>query len=807
MTRPTAAAAEDTTTETGCLHCGQPRPARDVSGYCCIGCEAVHAALRDGDLLRYYELRGDRAEPVGELHLERRDRLWCEPMATALQSATQPQTLTLGVQGMRCAACVWLIQELFARASQDDHLLVNAGRGSLTLRVRPEFPLLRFIADVERFGYVLGKAGTQDRPADDLLMRLGVCAALAVNTMMFSLAVYLGMQEGPLRSFLHTLSFGLTTLSVLIGAPVFLRSAWQAMRSRLLHLDVPIAAGIVLTYSAACWSFATGRTEAAYYDSLSVFIALMLLGRYLQTRTVTSNQSRLLASTGAEAVMTRRLDGDVVTLLPAADVREGDLLLIGAGDLVPVACVLASADARCALDWITGESDPVAYAENTPIPAGAFNIGGSAFRARAVEGFADSALRDLLAAPDRDHSQRRTRTGDAFARIYVPSVVVSALAGCGYWWWQTGALETGLSVATAVCVVTCPCAIGIATPLANDLVLSRLRRAGLFVRSTTLLDRLTSVTRVVFDKTGTLTTGRLRVTSLDSIAQLDDEARRVLYTMTASSVHPKSVAIYRALHGRGGKLVPDTVTTEHAGRGISATVNGHEYRLGRQDFVGNGVGDCLCFGRDGEVLTNIVTSEDLRHDSAQQLRSLSNAGYETWILSGDQPERVQLLASAVSIPSERALGGQSPDDKAAWIRAHDDNDTLMIGDGINDSPAVREAHCSGTPSIDRAFMPGRTDFYFVTAGLAPIALALRLAKRLAGVTRLNQTFAVAYNVGAVGLSLAGLMRPWMAAVLMPLSSLVVLAWTGALLRDTGRAPTRRQLPARSPKPALVEGTP
>ena len=802
---------EDTAADAGCLHCGQPRSSGDITGYCCIGCEAVHAALRDGDLLRYYELRGDRAEPVGELHLERRDRLWCEPIAASLRDATKPQTLTLGVQGMRCAACVWLIQELFARVSKDDHLLVNAGRGSLTLHVRPEFPLLRFIADVERFGYVLGKAGTQDRPADDLLMRLGVCAALALNTMMFSLAVYLGLQEGPLRSFMHTLSFGLTTLSVLIGAPVFLRSAWLALRSRVLHLDVPIAAGIALTYAAACWSFVSGQTEAAYYDSLSVFIALMLLGRYLQTRTVTNNQSRLLASTGAEAVMTRRIEDGVVALVPASNVRAGDLLLISAGDLVPVACTLESDHARCALDWITGESDPVSYEEDTAIPAGAFNIGGSAFRARAMQPFAESALRDLLAAPDRDHSERRTRTGDTFARIYVPSVVVSALAGCGYWWWQTGVLETGLSVATAVCVVTCPCAIGIATPLANDLVLSRLRRAGLFVRSTTLLDRLTTVTRVVFDKTGTLTTGRLRVTSIDALTQLDDEARHLLYTMTASSVHPKSVAIYRALHTRGGKLVASVdgttpVTTEHPGRGISATFNGHEYRLGRHDFVGTGASDSLCFGRDGEVLVDIATSEDLRHDSARELRNLAHTGYETWILSGDQPERVRHLAGTVSIPNERALGGQSPDDKAAWIRAHDENDTLMIGDGINDSLAVREAYCSGTPSIDRAFMPGRTDFYFVTAGLAPIALALRLAKRLAGVTRLNQTFAVAYNVGAVGLSLAGLMRPWMAAVLMPLSSLVVLAWTGALLRDAGRVPTRRQSPALDPKPALVEGT-
>lgn len=778
-----------------CLHCGQSVAPSSTSAYCCLGCEAVHAALSDGDLLRYYDLRGERAEPVGDLHLERRDKLWLEPIADQLAACDKPTQLTLGVQGLRCAACVWLIQELFQRESQGDHILVNAGRGTLSLHVAPTFPLRRFIANIERFGYLVGAArDASDRletRSNDLLVRLGVCAALAANTMMFTFAVYLGLPKGPLHSFLHSLSFGLTSLSVLIGAPTFVRSAWHAVRSRLLHLDVPIAAGILLTYTAACWSFLSGETDAAYYDSLSVFIALMLLGRYLQTRIVANNQSRLLMNTGADAVMTRRVEGDVVSLIAASELREGDVLLISPGDLVPVACTLLTDNARCSLDWITGESDPISYENTAAIPAGAFNVGDRAFRARATESFAASALRELLASPDRDQDDRRTSNGDAFARIYVPTVVVAATAGLAYWWWQTGTLEAGLSVATAVCVVTCPCAIGIATPLAHDLVLGRLRRAGLFVRSTTLLDRLTAVTRVVFDKTGTLTTGRLQLANPSALDHLSNEARDALYTMSASSVHPKSVAIHRALHERGGKLLPATEVTEQAGQGLVARVNATEYRLGRRDFVVGDAGDDLCFGSNGTVLTELTTIEDVRHDSRRELATLGELGYETWILSGDQPSRVASLATDLHVPDSRALGGQSPSDKASWIKAHDQRNTLMVGDGINDSLAVREAYCSGTPSIDRAFMPGRTDFYFVTAGLAPITLALTLARRLARVTKLNQGFAIAYNVGTVGLSLAGLMRPWMAAVLMPLSSLVVLAWTTALLHE-GRG--RRDAP-------------
>lgn len=768
-----------------CVHCGQWVPDSNVTAYCCVGCETVHHALRDGGLLRYYSLRGERDAPVGDLHLARRDRMWLEPLEERLSSSDSPLQLTLAAQGLRCAACVWLIQELFRRANEGSAtILVNVGRGTLSLHVPATFPLRKFVVDVERFGYLLGTARPDDTNADALLIRVGVSAALAANTMMFSLAVYLGLPEGPLHSFLHSLSFGLTTLSVLIGAPVFVRSAWHAMRAQVLHLDVPIAVGILLTYTAACWSFITGATGAAYYDSLSVFIALMLLGRYLQTHIVADNQTRLLATTGAEALMTRRVDGDVVTLVAATAVREGDVLLISAGELVAVACTLVSDEARCALDWISGESDPIGYVQGAPIPAGAFNVGDRAFTVRATEAFSTSTLRELLATPDADETSRSSNRGDAFARVYVPAVVAAAAGGLGYWWWTTGSIEAGLSVATAVCVVTCPCAIGIATPLAHDLVLGRLRRAGLFVRSTTLLDRLTAVTRVVFDKTGTLTTGRLRLATPQLLDTLSDEARDVLYTMSASSGHPKSVAVHRALSERGGKLFTDADVIERAGDGVCARVNGCEYRLGRREFVTTNGGDGLCFGVDGGSLLELSTIEDVRHDSAQELRALSGAGYETWILSGDDTAHVDSLARDVGIAPHRALAQQSPTAKQAWIKAHDRHDTLMVGDGINDSLAVREAHCSGTPSIDRAFMPGRTDFYFVTAGLAPITLALSLSRRLARVTRLNQWFAITYNVGAVGLSLAGVMRPWMAATLMPLSSLLVLAWTGALLRGS-----------------------
>jgi P-type Cu2+ transporter len=448
--------------------------------------------------------------------------------------------------------------------------------------------------------------------------------------------------------------------------------------------------------------------------------------------------------------------------------------------------------ASCSLDWINGESEPRSFLPGEAIPAGAFNAGAAALHVRALHPFGTSTLTELLRrpAPERLDGPRATPWWGRVSRAYVVAVLVAAGGALAGWMVATGDVVRSFEVTTAVLVVTCPCAFGIAVPLAHEMAQARLRRLGLFVRSTTLLDRLRDVRRVVFDKTGTLTDGLLHIADPSPLEALDDHERSVLYGMVVRSAHPKSAALRRALEGAGRRPrhQPDLAVTEHVGVGLEARVQGAVHRLEAAPPSGSEPDSLtdLVYTVDGRVRARLSTRESLRPDALAEIRRLGRAGYDLWLLSGDTRDRVRRMAERLGLAADRGVGGQDPASKAAWLADHDPGHTLYIGDGINDTAAVDVAGCAGTPSVDRPFMASRCDFYFVTPGLAPIAHALRVSGDLAQVVRRNLAFAIAYNTIAVGLALAGFMQPWLAAILMPASSLTSLALTTAALSEGTR---------------------
>lgn len=764
-----------------CAHCGAPLGPGSVDRFCCTGCERVHHVLTAGGLERYYELRGERGEPVGQSAGER-DHAWLEPLAAGLESANGLTRVAVDVAGVHCAACVWLIGELFERQPHGRACLVNASRGRIELTVENGFDLRRFASEVEAVGYGLGPAlKERSRRADELTLRMGISVALAMNTMVLSLAIYLGLEDGPVHALARQLGFALAAATVLVGGSFFVRSAWQSLRRGLLHLDLPIAIGVVLAFAGSTWSFFAGG-NAEYFDTLAIFIALMLVGRWLQERVVAKNRARLLASDGVEGLWTRRLADGVPALTRAVELRAGDTLVLAPGDLVPVDATLAEAT-RLRLDWINGESEPRPFEAGAIAPAGAFHSGHGAVRAVCTTDFAGSSLVELLATPRPKEEGDAARVWDRIARYYVLGVLAAAAGAFALWMRLEDDPHRALAVTTAVLVVTCPCAFGIAVPLARDLVQSALRRAGLFVRSSTLLDRSVAIRHVVFDKTGTLTTGSPEIADRGPIDALTEEQRAVLFGMAAESSHPKSAAVMHAIGA--ARTLDGLVVHEEAGKGLSLSHEGHLYRLGRPDWAApSDVLDAdvdLVFARDGRALAALTTREAARADAREELARLEAAGYTTWILSGDAPAKVDALAQELGVPRERAIGGASPREKAAWIAAHDGEHALFVGDGINDSLAADAALVAGTPAIDRPFLPSKSDFYFVTPGLSPIRRLLESAARLRSVVRTDLAFAVAYNAGAVALAYAGLIEPWVAAVLMPASSLTTLAFTALTL--------------------------
>ncbi len=786
-----------------CAHCGADlESARGP--YCCDGCKLVAEILRDRGLLRYYDLRGARGVPIAVAGPARGGTEWLSLLESKLVTESGLVPVQLDAQGLHCSGCVWLVDEMFRRSGKPGRVITNPIRGTVDLFVGHDFPLRAFVEDVERLGYRLGPRRRSDA-GSDLILRMGVCIALAMNAMIFAIALYGGVSDPKLYWLFNGLAFALSLVAFFVGGIVFVRSAFQSLRRGLLHLDLPIAIGLVLGYVGSAYSFFFDGARGTYFDTLTVFTALMLTGRFLRQRVLEKNRAQLLEDGGIEGLLARRIAAsepgfERVEIVGVSKIKKGDTLLVSPGDVVPVAATLLDQVAVVSLDWITGESVPHHADRGDAILAGACAAGDSAIRVRAEEPFEASALLELLRTPTV-----ADREGDSFspferlvARYWVIGVLVAAAIGFGSWLIATGSVPRALSVTIGLLVVTCPCAFGIATPLAQEIVLAKLRKQGLLVRASRFLERAASVRRVVFDKTGTLTTGELELTDHASLDALSSEARVVLYNLAARSSHPKSGALRAAVPEVDQRYDANLSAVEVRGAGVEAEVLGRVYRLGSHAFVKHHTaalvdvvsdledGD-VAFGIDGVIEATFRTEERLRSDAAVEVEALRRAGLEILMLSGDREDRALEAADAAGIDRKLVFAGKSPEEKAAMIRQIDHADTLMIGDGINDSLAVVAAHCSGTPASGRTFLAARADFYLLTAGLRPVRAALLAARAIKRTTQRNLALSLGYNTLAVGLAYAGLMSPLVCAIFMPTSSLLTILHTTRSLAREGES--------------------
>jgi len=775
-----------------CRHCGLPVPPERLARgdeFCCAGCARVFELIRGEGLDRYYDLRGDAGAPPPDARTG--SFAWLDPVLAGL-GGDRPRTLALDLQGVHCAACVWLLRELFLRRDGAVELVVNPSRGVAELTFVPaRSDIPAYLAEAERFGYRFGPRRKAERPhSSGLLVRLGVSVAAAMNVMLFSIAFYagLGPEDGALYVLFGRLSLALTAIAVAVGGWVFLRAAVEGLRLGVVHLDLPIALGIVLAFGGSVWAHLAHGPRAAYFDTVAIFVSLMLVGRFLQERVLERNRASLLASDGVDSLVVRRAGVGGLETVSAAHIAAGDELLVVPGDLVPVAAVVLGAPGEVALDWITGESEVRAVAAGEDVPAGAFNAGRTALRLAAVEPFAASRLHDLLGAPAGD--ARPVGAASSWWRrlgtIYV--VAVLALATLGFVAWLPRGLEPALGVTVAILVVTCPCALGLAVPLAGELTAVALRRAGVFLREPGFLDRALAVRTVLFDKTGTLTRGRLVLAPAgrQALAALSDGERTVLAAMAARSNHPASRALAAEVGGPAVGESPAGIDglEETPGQGLEWRRDGETWRLGRAAFAVPGLaapdGEAW-FAADGRRLAAFAFDEEVKPDVATELAALAARGLDVRVLSGDATTRVRAVANAIGLPADRAEGSLSPEAKAARVRELDRRDTLMVGDGINDAPAFAAAFCTATPAVDRPQLPARADFYFLGDGISAVRHALEAATRWRRVVWANLAFALAYNALALGLSFAGLVTPLLAAVLMPASSLTVVTHTIARL--------------------------
>ncbi len=777
-----------------CAHCGTGFSAGSADDrYCCRGCEYVAELISEQGFERFYDLKqGIAVAPVKSRPFEEHDFSWLPAKLAAAEDEARAQgceaKMDLGLEGISCVGCVWLIERLFSRHPGNIRAAANPASGRLHLEWVPgKCDIESFLRELCRFGYVAAATpqGGGDHERRRLAARMGLCAAFALNTMGFSLPVYLGMpRDFEFADLFRMIAFLSATLSMLVGAGYFIDRAWRALKAGSLHIDLPIALGLIAAYIGSIVGWALDAERLMYFDFVSVFVFLMLAGRYLQTSAVDRNRRRLVRQQPVPVEL--RLANDEGCTVPRDSLEPGMKFALDAGQALPVSGVLAEGEADFSLEWIHGEADPVRHVAGARLPAGAILLSREPVWVTADERWRDSLLAKLTAPVD---GERAAPGLDKLLRVYLTIVLLLGIVALALWG-ARGDWLTGAQAMISVFVVSCPCALGVAIPLADSLVATAMERLGVFVRSGTLWSRLRRVRKVIFDKTGTLTLERPVLENPDAVSALNDSSALALARLTSGSLHPVSRSLLEMLGHRGQRLLAAhgiIIPKEFPGSGVTVEDENGRWSLGKAGWLADSQtpGDSGAqseLRKIGALVAAFRFRESLRPDVTRTLDFLKRRGMQPHILSGDHPDKVALAASTLNLPAEYAHGGLSPEEKAARVKDLDAADTLYLGDGANDSLAFDAALVTGTPVVDRSLLESKSDFFTLGAGLGFLPDLFIAAAVRARAVRAAFGFALIYNVTTVAYSMAGLMNPLLAAVLMPLSSLVSIGIVIAMVR-------------------------
>ncbi len=780
-----------------CSHCGTLFTPKSDEKYCSQGCAYVARLREEKGFGRFYELKGGQTlPPVSSRVFQKSNFDWLAEQISHAESEAQGPIAraSFHLQGVSCVGCVWQVEALFNRCpgAVEARIDVQSHRIELSWE-KGTFNGEAFAEELKDLGYGLApleKSKEKVAASSRLARRLGLCGAFLMNTMLFTLPSYLGMsREFFLAPAFDALAALFATLSLLFGGSYFFKRAWKSARLGVLHIDLPIALGIAAAYVGSVAGWLAGYTTLIYFDFVATFIFLMLGGRWLQEFALEKNQAHIERRNPAPQFVITMDEDQERARLPVSQVEPGLVYVLQPGDVNPVAADLVDDSALISLEWINGEADPVAVNTGKTIPAGAINVGLKVRVVRARESWKDSLLARLLEKSSDNLTNTRMQR---ILQVYLTIVLLLSIAGFGYWYFAGGDLLKAVQVMISILVVSCPCALGVALPMADEFAINRLRRCGLFIKHSMIWPRLRAVKKVVFDKTGTLTMDTPELRNPEALDELDTEARHALFALVKENLHPVARCLRAALlaHEQSWKELRQSSESfkpveEVVGQGVfTYDAQGRRWSLGKPEWLATGqdwkIGAATVLRVDGELRGAFHLSDDVRDDAVESVAWLQSTGHEVAILSGDAQHRVSAVADALGVKTENALGECSPEEKARWLGEKAPGAAMMIGDGANDSLAFKRAICRGTPVVDRNVLESASDFFFFGRSLRSLPILFATARRREQTVKVMFSFAVAYNVITVTLCLMGHMHPLMAAILMPISSICTLgiAWSG-----------------------------
>ncbi|NNJ64936.1 MAG: heavy metal translocating P-type ATPase [Xanthomonadales bacterium] len=808
-------------TENGCFHCGEPIPAgidlfieRDGvrRPVCCSGCQAVAELIFGAGLGRYYRFRqevGRRAEEDLRPALDAwqgcddRESLWGAELADG------GRELLLQTEGIRCAACAWLIRSHVEHRPGVRSVQVDTATGYTRIVWDPARDRLSGLAAaLMELGYKphlpLASAEEEGRQAEkrDSMKRLGVAGLGMMQVMMYAVGLYAGDAFGidvAERSFLEWVSLLVTLPVLLYSGRIFFDGAWRSLKARSPGMDVPVALAIGLAFLASCYNFFRGAGEV-WFDSVVMFIFFLSLGRHIEMILRHRNLQAGAALARLLPEWAERLTGDGQETVPAGDLEPGDRVRVRVGEGFPADGCIRDGVTEVDEALLTGESRPVPKSPGEEVIAGTINLAQPVEMAVIASGQETtvSALGRLLLL-----AQSRRPSSSFLPAWLVPAFIVAVLLIAGGTWlaWQSIDPVKGFPAALAVLVASCPCALSLALPAVHAAASRRLLDEGILLTRGESLEALNRIDTVVFDKTGTLTQGAPEVSEV----VLNPERRgfsehQVLHLAAAiesASAHPIARAFRQAEpHPDAGAEADLAVAAveQIASGGLRATVGGTTWRIGSRELAGevrSGESDASVWLADDEGwVARFHLRDGLRKDAAATVRDLQADGLDTIVLSGDGHAAVEAVASSLGIAETHSR--QTPELKLNRLEAmrRQGRRVLMVGDGVNDAPVLAAADVSMTVKGGAELANSTADLILTDESLALVSRARSVAGRTRQLIRQNLSWAVLYNASVMPLAVSGLLKPWMAALGMSLSSLLVVANASRLVRENREGETQ-----------------
>lgn len=740
-----------------CPHCEAPVEGTEDT-FCCHGCETAYHLLQDVGLEEWYakrELPG--ARPEGTQHA------WS---AVPVLQTEDGSSTTLAIDGLRCTSCTWVVERLLERTEGVEQVQVSYATGRATITWDPD------VIDLERLANRIASVGYAPRPVevaagpDPLFANLGVAVFGTANLMLLTAGLYASWMDGMEPRFqvlFRWLALALATPIATYSAEPFWRGAWAGVRERHIGMDVPIALAVAVLWIHGIVQ--TLRGGEAYLDSLGMLVTLLLVGRILESRGRRNTADAASAIAAHLPQIARRRTADGVEDVAPDLLQPGDLLELGPGTEIAADATLTEGALEVQTSMLTGETVPRTMAVGDSLLAGTVVLEGvgAARVVRAGENttamkMAD-AVRDAIDRPAVDNP-----ANELAPTFTAATIGVAAVAGLG-WAWAVSVTQ-GIEVAVAVLVVACPCALGLSVPLSVSAGLGALARRGVLLRDGDALLRLDEVEAVALDKTGTVTFGE------PSVLEASDDILRVASGLERASGHPIARAITREAVRRRIPLPLPANLKETVGVGVEGDLDGHHYAL-RSGGVGKV--DLL---RDGDPFGTIRLGDQARVDAREAIANLQAAGLSVTVLSGDVSEATERMSEQVGVDGFH--GNLLPPEKADWIDEH--GKVLFVGDGLNDGPALGAAHVGLAMRTGIGSSLGVADGIVAQDGLAPLVAAVRGARATREAIRISLRRSLIYNVLAVTAAAAGLINPLIAAILMPISSGLVIHGSGRVER-------------------------